>query len=161
MMNSLRYHAILSDIHRLLGTYSADEFTEAAKANQGYSDLLLKLAERASSPLSPIEVATAKAFAPLRKSLSSSSGPDSPDEIEEILRRSGKVETTAQMDSIRKAFDLRVILSPRDSRSRNIRKLAKAIAYSPQKLRQQILNVIGDPEKSETAGWLDVIRGRR
>jgi hypothetical protein len=165
-MESTKFHSLLADLHDLLSTYTAKEFREAAARSQDYGEILLGLA----NAMSKIGDSAINQNVPPKVELEASSVPatignsttlKTVEEFENLLRRSGRAETTSDLQAISRAFQLNVSMSSKDGKARNLTKLAKGIAHSPSRVRTNIIKELSRGSTSETQGWLDVIRGGR
>jgi len=165
-MESTKFHSLLADLHRLLGTYTAKEFREAAARSHDYGSILLDMAnamsrtsDSAINQNAPSKVDQETLSAPATSGISSTL--KTVEEFENLLRRSGRAESTADLQAISNAFQLGVSMSSKDGKARNLTRLAKAISHSPSRARNTVIKELSRGSTSETQGWLDVIRGGR
>lgn len=157
-------HAILSELHKLLSTYSAKDFQDA----KNYSGLsrpmraALDALCREAVPKNRSDEPQPQHFnyrpSVLRRSSAVASGLDNKDEILSTVRHSAHYDSIRSLLEFGRRVGIKVPSRPKDSKDRIARRLAAAISLLPEPKRAEALSELKSNTKSQTEGWIDVIR---
>lgn len=79
------------------------------------------------------------------------------DQIYEILVNSKRLINKIAMADFAKYTGLHATINTKDSRVRAARKLARAIAFSPERIKKKSLSLLNEMVGDQTQGWLDII----
>jgi hypothetical protein len=79
------------------------------------------------------------------------------DQIYEILINSKKLLNKTAMIDFAEYVGIQVSLDKKDSRVRAAKKLAKAIVFSPERIKEKSLSILKDMMGDQTQGWFDII----
>jgi hypothetical protein len=82
------------------------------------------------------------------------------DQIYEILIHSKQFSVKTGMMNLVKLLGFDVVFSKKDSRARAARKLAMAIASSPEQIKKKALPMLYEMSDNQTRGWIDIIRSK-
>ena len=167
-MSDSHVHTILSEVHRLLGQYSAGDFVAASRypgLSGGIRSILLCLAGE-TEPQQPQSSHDARNRSELQrnrnsKTRKSSRQPVSGDGILETILKSPRLTSPRGILDFASAHGLNIRSKPKDGRDRLARRLAAAIESAPDSVRSTLLAALDWKAGSQTQGWLDVIKGSR
>jgi len=82
------------------------------------------------------------------------------DQIYEILIHSKQFSVKTGMMNLVKLLGFDVVFSKKDSRARAARRLAMAIASSPEQIKKKALSMLYEMSDNQTRGWIDIIRSK-
>lgn len=165
-MKGLNTHAILSDVYRILSTYSASDLNSAS----GYDCVAPSVAEALRALAREAERASG---GPSRQETGHRSRARGPHDggrsteipellhkshIADLIRRSVRFDSTGSILAYARDIGLRIEMRPKDSKERVARRLAEAIDKAPEPRRGQILGGLLRGADSQTQGWIDVIK---
>lgn len=167
MNMSTKTHAILSELHKLLSTYSVQDFREA----RNYSGLsramkaaLDALCREAAPRGGPNDRSTEK-FRSGHTVLKSTPGGrfglehfTNRDDLLMAIRQSVYFENLRLLSDLVRNFGLRIQSRPKESKDKFARRLAGAILDLPESKKTQVISQLKSGAKSQTEGWIDVIR---
>ena len=167
-MKSLNVHAILSELHKLLSNYSAEDFIRARDyrgTSVNLRDALTALASEArhdfgKSTVRPTPIAQSPQSAQ-KSPKTSTPGLTAISEIANALRNSDRFTTTSSILEYARSVGLNFQVHPKESRERLSRRLAEAISLAKEPKRSQIFSDFGIEVDNQTQGWIDVIKSRR
>ena len=161
---SAKTHAILSELHRMLSTYTPADLMEASSSQavtRGMRNALRALANDGDSVRSS---APHSRTGSVRSSRTSSvSTPQTSEQngslgVLGLVQRSPSLDSPKKMADFGRAFGLRIPYTPKDSRDRVGRRLASAIEKLPETRKNEVLKGLRHSISDQTAGWIDVIR---
>jgi len=167
-MKSSNVHAILSEVYRLLGEYTAADFAEASKykgMTPPLRDALRALTREATTDSKgtsgePTDSANSKP----NRVVAGTSLSDRPDpmlEIVKMFRQSKRFGSTQSILQFAKDVGLSVQARPKESRERLARRVAEAILLTQEPRRSHIVAQLAGDSDSQTQGWIDVIKNPR
>ena len=164
-MKSPKVHAILSDVYRLLGNYSAAEFAEASKYGniaRPVRDALRALSREASTDATPGKAERRESHPNAVDSRPRHSGDaSSVQAMATAIRQAPRLASTQAMLQFAKEAGLSLSPRPKESRERLARRVAEAISLTSEPRRSQIILRLAGGGDSQTQGWIDVIKNPR
>ena len=80
------------------------------------------------------------------------------DQLYEALISSKRVTDKSAIEHFAKYIGLKITFNKKDSKTRAARKLAKAIASSPEQIKKDFLSMLNENFDDQTKGWFDIIR---
>lgn len=159
-------HAILSELHKLLSTYNLNDFREA----KNYSGISRNMREaldalcREADPRRRIEHSKEQQIPELRaksRSISaegSTTKLDAKDDILSAIRHSAYFENMRSLVSFCRNAGVRLQSRPKESKDKFAKRIANAIQLLPEGRREEVTSKLKSSIKSQTEGWIDVIR---
>jgi hypothetical protein len=164
-MKSPRVHAILGDVYRLLGNYTAAEFAEAGKYGniaRPVRDALRALSRKASTDATSGSAERRESHAISAASRPRLSGDaSSVRDVATAIRQTPRFTSTQVILQFAKETGLSVSPRPKESRERLARRVAEAIFLAREPRRSQIISRLAGEGDSQTQGWIDVIKNPR
>jgi hypothetical protein len=167
-MKNSNVHSILSELHRMLGNYIAEDFIHASQygaITPHVREALRALAREAGRDSSR---AVTKPMEKGHSRPSSASVPGSNNQssnpllaIVNMIRRSRRFGGTQSMLQFAKEMGLNVPARPKEGRERLAKRLAEAILLAPEPRRSDIVAQLAGNGDSQTQGWIDVIKNPR
>lgn len=154
-------HTLLSDIHKLLGSYSPADFIEASRhssVGESMREILRVLARESVS-----ESRSKTSAVENRAALQAERPPDSYS-IEDLVVSILVSEfgtSTQQLYKLAQMFELPIAKRPKESKERIARHIASKISLMPASERKKAVKVIRNARHSQTQGWLGVIKNSR
>jgi hypothetical protein len=164
-MKSPKVHAILSEVYRLLGNYTATEFAEASRYSniaQPVRDALRALSREASSdaPSGRTEHGQPRPD-PAATRTRPSGDASSIHEVANAIHQAQRFSSTQAILQFAKEAALSVPPRPKESRERLARRVAEAIFLTREPRRSQIIARLSGEGDSQTQGWIDAIKNPR
>ena len=167
-MSNSHVHTILSEVHRLLGQYSAGDFVAASRypgLSGGIRSILLCLAGE-TEPQQPHSSHDVRSKAEVQRSPDSKTRQSSKqhvsgDGILEVISKSPRLTSPRGILDFASGHGLNIRSKPKDGRDRLARRLAAAIESAPESVRATLLAALDWKPGSQTQGWIDVIKSSR
>lgn len=160
-MTKSNTHAILADLHKLLSSYSTDDFLDAS--NYGSLPPAMREALRALSHEAEPTAANGSKRKTHASTASSSKNSQKPQQVPrylvELIQHSPHFNSAATMITYAKSIGLKLNLRPKESRERLARRLAALISKLPKAEKEKIISNLSG-ENNQTQGWIDVIKSR-
>lgn len=163
MKMSLRVHSILSDVYRLLGSYTAAELDQASNY-QGIAPNIrnaLHALSREASAERPKQQRDLEGPPPNRGSSRPVAEKNSLSEIATAIREAKQFSSTRSIIQFANEAGLTVEARPKESRERLARRVAEAILSLREPKRSQVIARISREGDSQTQGWIDAIKTTR
>jgi hypothetical protein len=161
-MSASRIHAILSELHRLLGDYRATDFisaSEYAGASPNLRDALQALArECGPQPREEGKERPSRNTAGRKRTVDQQQ--DAERTILNALHHSTRLRSAHSIADYAKDLGLRIAVRPKDSRDRLGRRLAQAILAQPEPRRSEIVASLARGD-DQIQGWINVIKSAR
>lgn len=169
-------HEILSELHRILSIAEPHELRGAStlpSLSPDLRDALKALARERSNTTSehieseeqyqgetpqPVDSGRHRGTGRQRQSLNSKLAVPEHKHIYDVLMKSPKFNSKAEMLVIAKSFGLQVAIRTKDSRKDAARKLATAILSASDAMMRKALAAIFEGQDFQTQGWIDVIK---
>jgi hypothetical protein len=163
-MKSPKIHAILSEVYRLVGNYTAAEFAEASRYSnmaQPVRDALRALSREAAmdAPSGRGEHPQPPPDGPTRTRPSGNA--TSIHELANAIRQATRFSSTQAILQFAKEAGLNVPPRPKESRDRLARRVAEAIFLTREPRHSQIISRLTGEGDSQTQGWINVIKNPR
>lgn len=161
-MNASRIHAILSELHRLLGDYRAADFISAGEYKgtpPNLKDALQALARECDpQPREESKERPSRNAAGRKRTIDHQENGERA--ILNAIRHSTSFKSARSIADLAKELGLKIAVRPKDSRDRLGRRLVQAIAAQPEPRRSEIVASLGRGD-DQIQGWLDVIKSAR
>lgn len=157
-------HAILSELHRLLSTYSLRDFEETKKypgLSRPMRDILEALC-REAAPKGRINEqpreTPSSSVGSIRPSVIGALTSSDPEQLLTAIRRSAYYDNIRALAMFARMAGLKVQPRAKESKDKLARRLARAIVTLPSSVRDQVISKLAAGTKSQTEGWIEVIR---
>ena len=163
-MTKSNVHAILGELHRLLGVYPSSDFLDATNysgISTSMREALRALAREAKSgPTggSHRRQHPAQASIRARPDRTPSTQGKAPDVLD-LLRRSPNFRSTASLLAFAKDIGIKLSLRPKEGREKLARRVAIQIEELSESRKNEVINDLRGAGNGQTEGWLEVIRG--
>jgi hypothetical protein len=153
-------HAILGELYKLLGTYSADDFRQTSNyvgTPRSLKTALRSLANEADASATNVGRKT------LTRAMTERPRPDSPRAKNErmrilsLIRRSPVFASTSSIVTFANNLGLKLSPNAKEGRERLAGRLTSLIETLPEQMKNEVLSLLGG-RNSQTQGWLDVIK---
>ena len=160
-MTKSNTHAILADLHKLLSSYSTDDFLNAS--NYGNLPPAMRDALRALS-----QEAEPTAMNGSNRKANATTGSLSKDRREpqqvpmyllDMIQRSPHFKNPATIITYAKSIGVKLNPKPKEGRERLARRLAVSISKLPKAEKEKVISSLSG-ENNQTQGWIDVIKSR-
>jgi hypothetical protein len=163
MKMSPRVHSILSEVHRLLGSYTASELDQASNYEGigPHIRIALHALSCEASSDSPKHQREPQRVTPNHGTLRHARGKDSLSDIITTIRRSARFSSTQSIIQFANDAGLNLEPRPKESRERVARRVAAAILSLREPKRSQVVARISGEGDSQTQGWIDAIKATR
>lgn len=161
MKMSPRVHAILSDVYRLLSSYTASELDQASNY-QGIGSNIRRALHALSCEASAEHPKQQRELErPLASRGTSRTAKDSLSELATAIRQAKRFSTTHSIIQFANEAGLSLEARPKESRERLARRVAEAILSLREPKRSQVIGRISGEGDSQTQGWIDAIKTSR
>jgi hypothetical protein len=157
-------HAILSELHKLLSTYTAKDFRDArdysglSRSMRAALDALCREAIPKNESAGPRQHRIDSQPSNLRRSVGGASGLDIKSDILSVIRHSPYYDSVHGLLNFARVAGVRLESHPKESRDRVARRLAASILLLPAAKKDEVISILRSRMKSQTEGWIDVIR---
>ena len=166
-------HQILSEIHHILGIASQADLAAASRVpgiSSHMRDALCALAKelketsrvlgssRSESPMKRRGAGGAPPKSDLRDSVSLRALSQDEGQLQSLLSRTPGLDRKDDLMAFVARYHLNPRIRTKDSRRDAVRKIATAIAHSPEKLRRHIVRGLVERADDQTTGWFNVIK---
>jgi len=167
-VNNSKVHAVLSELHRLLSLYTPSEFASAGDYEgvpESLRAALRSLAQEAGRPGTDSQGnihradKSRKGVGRRRRLALESSFPTN--EILNSIRKSSRYTNSRGIMQIAKDLGISLQAKPKDGKDRLARRLAQAIQLTGEPRRSELLALLDREAKSQTEGWIGVIKSTR
>jgi len=156
-------HAVLGDIHTILGRYRKADLLEASETHGITAHVRTALRALARELDSPSATSTTRSPDELSKR-KKAAGEDWRREASSVLAlvtRSPSFATNQAIIELARELGFRLNAKPKDSRERLARRLAAYIESLPPETRDRVLSDLLARRNSQTHGWVNVIKSTR
>lgn len=163
-MSSQKAHSLLSDLYRILATYQTADFTEASRLSPEMAHIVDAI--KSHTEIRNRSLTSNKNENRLRSSfaIQSTSTPsqkiNSATEILLALKRSAFYATVKDLELLAQKYGIKLKPKPKEGRDRYARRLAQTFVNLPMEVREAVLNEVAENATSQTAGWVNLLRGR-
>jgi hypothetical protein len=151
-------HAILGELHKLLGTYKTSDFLEASKyaGTSRHMRVALRFLAREAEPGARYTTGQKT------RSGNSSGGViiDERSQFLNLLRRSPFFDSTRSILEYASSIGFRLAASPKESRQRLASRLATLVEKLPEAKRREVIGDLLKERGNQTQGWIEVIKER-
>jgi hypothetical protein len=163
MKMSPRVHSILSDVYRLLGSYTASELDQASNY-EGIGSNIRRALHALSCEVSadsPKQRRELERPTPNRVPSRTAREKDTLSEVATAIRQAKRFSSTHSIIQFANDAGLSLEVRPKESRERVARRVAAAILSLREPKRSQVIARISGEGDSQTQGWIDAIKTTR
>lgn len=157
-------HTLLSELHRLLGSYTREDFLDASRykgVGIGMRDILLVLANEAHSEASQGSESEHERAMRVSHTPRDPVSADSAEAIAVLILGSEYGVSTARLTQLASILKLPLERRTKDSRVRFANRIARALQALPNSAREAAIERIRRARPNQTRGWLNVIKSSR